>query len=66
MPIPGTTKVKNLEENIGALAVKLDKKDEEELEAMFPPNLAKGGRYDDTQEAFLIADTPPLSSWQKS
>ncbi|KAI5076144.1 hypothetical protein GOP47_0008209 [Adiantum capillus-veneris] len=44
-PIPGTTKQKNLEENVGAFNVKLSKEDLEELESFFHLNCAAGARY---------------------
>lgn len=44
-PIPGTTKTSRLFENIGALAVKLDAGELEELSTMIPNNAAAGERY---------------------
>jgi aryl-alcohol dehydrogenase-like predicted oxidoreductase len=44
-PIPGTTKVHRLEENIGALNVNLTKEDLAEIDRCFPPDAATGTRY---------------------
>ena len=45
VPIPGTRRVRNLEENIGALEVRLSDADLEEIEAVFPAGVAAGSRY---------------------
>jgi aryl-alcohol dehydrogenase-like predicted oxidoreductase len=45
VPIPGTTRVDNLEENVGALGVTLTKRDLEHIEAVFPKGVAAGERY---------------------
>ncbi len=45
VPIPGTTRVENLEENIGALGVTLTKGDLERIDAVFPKGVAAGERY---------------------
>ncbi|HUY40316.1 MAG TPA: aldo/keto reductase [Candidatus Dormibacteraeota bacterium] len=47
VPIPGTKRVKYLEENLGALDVVLSVADREALEAVFPPDAASGARYAD-------------------
>lgn len=44
-PIPGTKRVERLEENAGALEVKLTPEDLARLDAAFPPGAAKGTRY---------------------
>jgi aryl-alcohol dehydrogenase-like predicted oxidoreductase len=46
-PIPGTKRVKYLEENVGAMDVELSKHDLDELDAVFPPGAASGPRYAD-------------------
>ncbi|CAG7867279.1 unnamed protein product [Brassica rapa] len=43
-PIPGTSKIKNLNQNIGALSVKLTAQEIAELEAMGRPDSVKGER----------------------
>jgi aryl-alcohol dehydrogenase-like predicted oxidoreductase len=47
VPIPGTTRVKNLEENVAALDVELTDDDLRDLEAVFPKGAAAGDRYAD-------------------
>lgn len=44
-PIPGTKRMKYLEENVKATEIKLSKKDLEEIEEVFPKNAASGLRY---------------------
>ncbi|HET7575860.1 MAG TPA: aldo/keto reductase [Sphingomicrobium sp.] len=45
VPIPGTKHVKYLDENIGALEVRLSEEDLKRLEAILPPGAAAGERY---------------------
>ncbi|CAM3745522.1 aldo/keto reductase [Deinococcus saxicola] len=45
VPIPGTKRVKYLEENLGALDVTLTPDDLARIDAAFPPGVATGGRY---------------------
>jgi aryl-alcohol dehydrogenase-like predicted oxidoreductase len=45
VPIPGTKHVKYLDENIGALEVKLSESDLSKLDAILPPGAAAGERY---------------------
>jgi aryl-alcohol dehydrogenase-like predicted oxidoreductase len=47
VPIPGTTRVGHLEENVAALEVQLTRDDLAELEAVFPAGAAAGERYAD-------------------
>ena len=47
IPIPGTKRVKYLEENVGALKVKLTAAELQEIEAIFPAGAASGARYAD-------------------
>jgi aryl-alcohol dehydrogenase-like predicted oxidoreductase len=47
VPIPGTTRVKNLEENVAALDVELSDEELRDLEAVFPRGAAAGDRYAD-------------------
>ncbi len=46
VPIPGTTKIKNLEANCDALNVVLTKEDVEELSNAIPQHLVVGSRYE--------------------
>jgi aryl-alcohol dehydrogenase-like predicted oxidoreductase len=45
IPIPGTKKVERLDENLGALALKLSSEDIARLSAAIPAGAAAGGRY---------------------
>ncbi|MCO5559385.1 hypothetical protein L7F22_012984 [Adiantum nelumboides] len=62
VPIPGTTKTKNFDENMAALKVKLSKHDIKEISAAIPANEVSGGRYGGFFErlSYQYADTPPL------
>ncbi|GJX93190.1 aldo/keto reductase [Tanacetum coccineum] len=53
-PIPGTTKIENFKQNIGAVSVKLSHEDTRELETI--ASMIKGGRYPD---AALKRDVRP-------
>lgn len=44
-PIPGTKRIKYLEENAGALQVSLSPEEEKELDELFPKDAAAGARY---------------------
>jgi aryl-alcohol dehydrogenase-like predicted oxidoreductase len=44
-PIPGTKRIKYLEENVGALQVHLSKKELDTLDTIFPKDVANGLRY---------------------
>ncbi|XP_068669400.1 probable aldo-keto reductase 2 [Aristolochia californica] len=65
-PIPGTTKIENLNQNIGALSVKLTLEEMAELEAYASADVVKGERYDPGFSSFswMHANTPPLASWK--
>lgn len=59
IPIPGTTKIKNLEENAAAARIKLTKQEEAEIrQACLLADVA-GGRYPEALSGSLFADTPP-------
>lgn len=45
VPIPGTKRRKYLEENMGALQITLSDTERQEISAVFPPDIAAGGRY---------------------
>jgi aryl-alcohol dehydrogenase-like predicted oxidoreductase len=47
VPIPGTKRVKYVEENVAALTVHLSPEELGELDAIFPPGAASGERYAD-------------------
>ncbi len=44
-PIPGTKRIKYLEENVGAVNIKLTQQDLKEIDAIAPKNVAAGSRY---------------------
>ncbi|KAG9128929.1 hypothetical protein Leryth_009669 [Lithospermum erythrorhizon] len=63
-PIPGTTKIENFNQNIGALSVKLSAEDMAELEAIASADAVKGDRYSSAASTWENSETPPLSSWK--
>uniref|UniRef100_A0A2P2KS98 Aldo/keto reductase n=1 Tax=Rhizophora mucronata TaxID=61149 RepID=A0A2P2KS98_RHIMU len=63
-PIPGTTKIENFNQNIGALSVKLTPEDMAELESIASADSVKGDRYDSMAFTYKESDTPPLASWK--
>jgi aryl-alcohol dehydrogenase-like predicted oxidoreductase len=60
IPIPGTKKIKYLEENLGALDVKLSEQEEKEIRSLVNSAEVHGLRYQEVMVAYLFADTPPL------
>ncbi|KAF8060386.1 hypothetical protein N665_1218s0005 [Sinapis alba] len=63
-PIPGTTKIENLNQNIGALSVKLTPEEMTELEDIVRPESVKGERYCSNMPTFKNTESPSLSSWK--
>lgn len=65
VPIPGTTKIANLDSNIGALHVKLSDEDMKALEDAVPEEDVAGNRYSEMASKSLWSNisSPPLSSW---
>ncbi|XP_021811090.1 probable aldo-keto reductase 1 isoform X2 [Prunus avium] len=61
VPIPGTTKTKNLDANIGSLIVKLTREDIKEISDMIPVDAAAGDRVSDSliRCSWKFANTPP-------
>nr|POF26685.1 putative aldo-keto reductase 1 [Quercus suber] len=59
--IPGTTKIKNLENNIGSLKVKLTEEDLKEISDAVPMEEVAGGRSFQNRDHFLwkFGNTPP-------
>ncbi|KAJ6384337.1 hypothetical protein OIU78_027613 [Salix suchowensis] len=63
VPIPGTTKIRNLDDNIGSLQVKLTKEDLKEISDAVPINEVAGVRSAQFQLTWKFANTPhPKSS----
>ncbi|CAN4078890.1 unnamed protein product [Withania somnifera] len=63
-PIPGTTKIDNFNENVGALSVKLTVEDMKELESYASVDVVKGERHVYMSSTWINSETPPLSSWK--
>ncbi|KAL9272219.1 putative aldo-keto reductase 3 [Drosera capensis] len=63
-PIPGTTKIKNFNENKGALSVSLTREEMAELESFASGDAVKGSKALSIFPTWLDSDTPPLSSWK--
>jgi len=60
LPIPGTKKIKYLEENMAALDVKLSKEEVAEIRTEVDKCQIVGSRYPEAMMAYCFADTPPL------
>ena len=59
VPIPGTTKLERLEENIGAAAVELTSNDLEEIESAASKITVEGARYPEHLEQMTGVDSAP-------
>ena len=53
IPIPGTRRIRNLEENLGALSVRLTPAEVAEINAVFPAEAVAGTRYPERMMALL-------------
>ena len=53
IPIPGTRRIANFDENLGALGVKLTTADLAEIETVFPASAVAGTRYPEQMMALL-------------
>ncbi|KAI9734710.1 MAG: hypothetical protein M1818_006697 [Claussenomyces sp. TS43310] len=60
IPIPGTKKIKYLEENMAALDVKLTDEENRDIRAVIEKAEVQGDRYAENGMGMLLADTPPL------
>ncbi|GJZ76841.1 putative E3 ubiquitin-protein ligase XBAT35 isoform X2 [Tanacetum coccineum] len=60
VPIPGATKVENVNQNIGALSVKLTSEEIKELESFASSDVVKGERHKSMQMTYLYSETSPL------
>ncbi|KAF3953961.1 hypothetical protein CMV_020645 [Castanea mollissima] len=63
-PIPGTTKIENFNQNIGALSMKLTPEEMVELESIAAEDVVKGDRYTNETPTWKDSETPPLSLWK--
>lgn len=61
IPIPGTTKVKNFEENMGSLDIKLTSEEEKEIRQKVEATEITGDRYPQYMMGHLYVDTVPLT-----
>lgn len=61
IPIPGTKRVKYLEENVGAAKIELSKEEEQEFrKAVDSVGGSKGDRYPPAMMKTLFGDSPEL------
>lgn len=60
IPIPGTTKEKNFDDNMGALKVKISSEDNEAIRKAISGAEVKGGRYPEAFSKALFVDTVPM------
>jgi diketogulonate reductase-like aldo/keto reductase len=59
-PIPGTTRIRFLEENLGAFGVKLNLEEVADIRKIIRESESYGERYPPGHTADLFRDTPPL------
>jgi aryl-alcohol dehydrogenase-like predicted oxidoreductase len=59
IPIPGTSKIKNLEENAGAAQIKLSKEEIQEIRQACEKADVGGGRYPEAVAGSLFGDSAP-------
>ena len=62
IPIPGTKKIKYLEENLGALDVKFTEQEVKDIRAVVESAEVHGNRYSDQMIVACFRDTPPLTA----
>jgi aryl-alcohol dehydrogenase-like predicted oxidoreductase len=60
MPIPGTTRLDHLEENVGGAAVRLDQKTIERLNELINPRTVSGARYNAATQTEIDTEEVPL------
>jgi len=53
VPIPGTKRVKHMEENVGAGDIRLSQAEVDELESTFTPDAAAGARYTEAMSRLI-------------
>ena len=63
-PIPGTTKIENFNQNVGAVSMKLTADEIAELESYAAVGEVLGDRYPQMANTWKDSETPPLSSWK--
>lgn len=62
-PIPGTTKIKNFDENMGALKLKISQEEDREIRQAIKSAEVAGGRYPEAFSGALFVDTIPLDQY---
>ena len=62
IPIPGTKKLKYLEDNLGAFSVDLPPAEEQKVRKLVEKAEIRGARYPEAMNVALFADTPELVS----
>lgn len=62
IPIPGTKRIKYLEENLDAFKVELTKDEEQEIRELVENAEVHGARYPEAMMGSLFADTPALNA----
>ena len=60
-PIPGTTNINRLKENLGSFEVKLSKEEDQQIRKACEEGDVSGDRYDPQFMAYCYADTPALN-----
>lgn len=63
IPIPGTTKIKNFDENMGSLKVNISKDDDAAIRKAIKSTEVAGGRYPEAFAAACMVDTVPVSQY---
>lgn len=61
--IVGTTKIPNLQENIGSAFVKLTREEVDEIAAAVPHQEVAGTRLNERMTSHSFLNTPPLASY---
>ncbi|KAF3212111.1 hypothetical protein TWF106_010041 [Orbilia oligospora] len=64
IPIPGTTRLEGLEENLGSLKVELSEEEKKEVERLAKECVPVGERYPAGMNDVLFADTVPLDQYK--
>ncbi|KAK5095215.1 hypothetical protein LTR24_003182 [Lithohypha guttulata] len=62
-PIPGTTRTKNFDENMGSLKVNISKEEDQEIRKAIENAEVAGSRYPEAASGALMVDTIPLDEY---
>nr|AFV99148.1 alcohol dehydrogenase [Perilla frutescens] len=63
-PIPGTTKIDNLNQNMEAFLLELTPEEKADLESYASPDMVKGERHAFMSQTWINSETPQLSNWK--